>query len=154
MSVFFPVQFVFTYFAIIFSFLDVKNREIPRILSLFMLLCIVFAQATLIFAQPFTQNTILQYILYPFCSGVFAAIVFTITYFCSKKALGIADIWFAIGISITLGIRGFIITTLIACILATFAFIIIKCTQKKGKTAKALPFIPFLSVGYFFGLFC
>ncbi len=138
------VFFVFAYFSLILSYLDIKYGEIPRIFSVFVLFCVFF-----------TQLSVSYHALIPSLTGaLFATFIFGSVYFITKKNLGIADIWYAIGAGFVLGIKYFIISVIFACITGVILFIIMHFAQKKGKKEKSIPFIPFLSIGYFFSLFC
>ena len=137
------IGLVFSYFSIILSYLDIKYREIPRSFSIFMLFCLFF-----------TQISTSLYALIPAIAGaLFAGIIFSFVYFATNKKMGIADIWYAIGAGFILGIKYFIVSVLFSCILAFFGIIASYFVQKKGKKEHSIPFIPFLSSGYFFSLF-
>ena len=135
---------VFSYFSLIVSYLDIKHGEIPREFSIFMLFCVFFTKLS----SP------LYTVIIPISGALFAGFIFSLVYFTTKKKLGIADIWYAIGSGFVLGIKSFIISVLFACITAFIFFIVVHFIQKKGKQEKSIPFIPFLSLGYFFSLFC
>ena len=130
----------FAFFSIILSWLDINYGEIPRAFSMFMLVCVIACQIATSSIQ--------------FAEAIFAAVIFGFVYFATQKKMGLADIWYAIGAGFVLGIKYFIISVLSACVTAGIFFAISHFAQKKGKTEKSIPFIPFLTMGYFFSLFC
>ena len=142
---------IFAIFSLQLSYLDIKYGEIPRHFSIFMLICLFFTHIST-FA---TNNTpLLNSVTIPLTGTLFASIIFGFVYFATQKKMGLADIWYAIGAGFVLGSKYFIISVLIACVTAGIFFAISHFAQKKGKTEKSIPFIPFLTMGYFFSLFC
>ncbi len=144
-----PAIAVFSFCAILFSFLDIKNGEIPRVFCLAMLCFVFILKVFIVFATDYTAQMVLERLSSTTLAGVFALFTFTLVFLVCRGKMGLADIWFSCGIGMLLGIRGFIVATLIACLLA-FLWYGVLFLLKKGKLNRmSLPFIPFLSIGYF-----
>ncbi len=145
-----PAIALFSFCAILFSILDIKNGEIPRVFCLAMLCFVFILKVFIVFATDYTAQELLQRLSQTTVAGVFALFTFTLVFLVCRGKMGLADIWFSCAMGMILGIRGFIVATLIACVLAFLWYGVLFIIKKGKRTSRmSLPFIPFLSVGYF-----
>ncbi len=141
---------IFSFFSILFSIVDIKSGEIPRIYSIAMLCLVLILKIFVAFAVDYSAHSALQKILSIISGGVFALFAFTLVFLVCRGKMGLADIWFSCGMGMVLGIYAFIVAVLIACVLAFLFYVILFITKKGRRTSRmSLPFIPFLSIGYF-----
>ena len=119
---------VFVSLCAYFSYQDIVYGEIKR---LYLYTAIIIA---LCIKGPVTAWE-------SFGGAVLGILLFLLAYYISKKQLGLADIWFSGFTGAFLGIVKWYAAISIGCIVALIFFM---CNKNKGK---ALPFIPFLSVG-------
>jgi len=119
---------VFVSVCIYFSYQDIMYGEIKRIhlwIAIVIALCVKAPVAA----------------WESFGGAVLGILLFLLAYYISKKQLGLADVWFSGFTGAFLGIIKWYAAIGIGCIVALIFFM---CNKNKGK---ALPFIPFLSVG-------
>ncbi len=145
-----PALAVLSACAILFSILDVKNREIPREFSIAMISCVFIAKVAPIFTTEYTVQSVFITFMTTISGGVFAFFTFSLVFLLSRGKMGLADVWFAIAIGIAVGIQAFIIASLVASVLGIIWFIGASLINKTNHISKkTLPFIPFLSFGFF-----
>lgn len=118
------------FFSVLITVLDVKTREIPRIL---------FVSAFLLFL---TLVILAAYPGIPWIAIAGAAIglaVFLLAYVLSKKKLGLADVWYSGVIGMVLGPMQWYIAISIACVTGVLFLLLRKKTT--------IPFTPFMAAG-------
>ncbi len=146
-----PAIAILAFCAILFSLLDIKKGEVPRLFSIAMIGLVFISKVFIVFASNYTSQIVLQRLSSSTTAGVFALFTFTIVFLLCRGKMGLADIWFACAMGIVLGLRGFIFATLIACFFALLFYTILFIIKKGKRTSRmSLPFIPFLSLGFFF----
>ncbi len=145
----FPTAIVFSACAILFSIFDIKNGEVPRIFSVVMLFVVLLSNILIVFTTEFTAQIVLQRFFQTIIDGAFALLTFAFAFFICKGKMGLADVWFSCAMGMVLGVRGFIIAALVACVIAFMFYCLIFASKKGRQHRMSLPFIPFLSVGFF-----
>jgi prepilin signal peptidase PulO-like enzyme (type II secretory pathway) len=120
----------FFFFSVFVSVSDIKTGKVSRSLML-VTAVILFILKYMVCGQSMLLLTVL--------GCVIGLLVFLLAYYCSRKKLGLADVWFAGIMGIVLGAIYWYPAVFIACILTIISMIFMR--------KKSLPFLPFLAVG-------
>ena len=100
------LELSFLAFSVFISFLDIKNRAVPRIMFVLALLFFIIVKINQTSGQLLISIT-------GFLVGL---IIFLLAWFLSKKRLGLADICYSSIIGLVLGINSWYTAIGIACI--------------------------------------
>lgn len=123
--------------------IDARKRIIPNKILIWMMLI----RAVILVLEMYTYPANGFYILEIFVIGMFlGGGIFLITYFASRKSMGLGDVKLS-------GVMGFylgstlIIADLIVCLACSAIYSIIMLCTKKLKAKDSIPFAPFLAIG-------
>ena len=131
--------------------LDVLNTSVLHY-SVFVSVCVYFSYQDIVYGEIKRSSLYTAIILAlcvkapvavweSFAGAVVGILLFLLAYYISKRQLGLADVWFSGFAGAFLGIIKWYAAVSIGC-MAAFIFFICKRNKRK-----ALPFIPFLSIG-------
>ena len=126
----------FIIFSALVSYSDIKTRAVPRI---------AFIMAFLFFIVIKFFFDALGQILQSITGFLAGLLIFILTYFLSKKKLGLADVWYSALIGLVLGLMSWYAAIGIACIVGII-FILISGQH-------TIPLIPFMATGSILVLF-
>jgi prepilin signal peptidase PulO-like enzyme (type II secretory pathway) len=120
----------FFLFSVFISIADIKTGTVSR--------CFMWLSAVALFLLKYAAYG-KSILLLSVIGCAIGLLVFYLAYYCSRKKLGLADVWYAGIMGIVLGAVYWYPAVIVACIFAVISMVFMR--------KKSLPFLPFMAAG-------